>query len=167
MDRRYPPFRAGLWIKQEGEIDAKRPAPECTVSPSVLSSRVSDAPSASHPSPSPHELQQVLEEWGALEVFLHCNVPKGTRGRGGEAAGWKGDRGMRLARSRWTLTSCDRLLAYLEGAGSPCGLLSVCVWWGDMRSGLGLRAQSVIWRWGRGEGQGGWTGPSLPAGPLT
>ena len=37
---------------------------------------VSDAPRPSQPSPSPHELQQVLEEWGAAEVLLHRNVSK-------------------------------------------------------------------------------------------
>lgn len=79
----------------------------CRVPPSVLCCRVSDAPQNSHPSPSPHELQQVLEERGAAEVLLHCNVPKERVGRSKEAAGQEGDKGTRLARSHWTLKSCD------------------------------------------------------------
>ena len=42
------------------------------------------------PRPSPHELQQVLEQWGAAEVFLHRDVPKGMTSRG-EAASCQGD----------------------------------------------------------------------------
>ena len=79
----------------------------CCVPPSVLSCRVSDRPRNSHPSPSPHELQQVLEQWGAAEVLLHCNVPKERVGRSKEAASQEGDKEMTLARSHWTLKSCD------------------------------------------------------------
>lgn len=52
-------------------------------------------------------------------------------------------------------------MTYLEDGGSHCGFSGVCVWSGDMCSGLGLGAQEwdVV-----GEGQGSWTDPSLPAG---
>ena len=47
-------------------------------------------PPSSHPNPSPHELQQVLEERSALEVFLHGDVPAGATGMGEEALGQRG-----------------------------------------------------------------------------
>lgn len=73
-------------MQQEGKCNAEYTAGR--TSPSVLLFRPPDPLLFSYLALLPHELHQVFEQWGAVEVFLYCDVPKEQQA---------GDGGIRLA----------------------------------------------------------------------